>query len=56
MKKVKSKKKWIAIIAIVLVAGLVVGLYFKSKTGASATEDYDIGVEAIPLAKQDLSD
>ncbi len=56
MKKVKSKKKWIAIIAIVLVAGLVVGLYFKSKTGATAAEDYDIGVEAIPLAKQDLSD
>lgn len=56
MKKGKSKKKWIAIIAVILVVGLVGGLYFKSKNSASAMEDFDIGVEAIPLEKQDLSD
>ena len=56
MKKGKSKKKWIAIIAVILVIGLVGGLYFKSKTGATAVEDFDIGVEAVPLEKQDLSD
>lgn len=56
MKKGKSKKKWIVVVAIILVVGLVGGLYFKSKSTAGDVEDFDIGVEAIPLAKQDLSD
>ena len=54
--KMKVKKRWIVLIVVLLVIVLVLALYTKSKNAANNFTEYDIGVEAMPLANQDLSD